>query len=383
VGIRLSGERLWPLAPLAVGLVSFGLGLIHLTKYPWWHDEQVTARVAGGSLSGIWRAARQTEQPHFLFYVLDKAWFGVIGGPQHHHWLARFPSVVWLALAAATLTLLGTHLFGRVVGLVGGLVLATNFLLLHWEQFARDLTISLFLATFATYAFVRMIETERGTRWIWIWAVSLLAAAWIELFGVCVIAGHAAAYLVLAWMRGRRPHQRLELALGAGAFALTVPNVVLVATANNGQLNWIPPVTVHRLYDQSWIWAGRNPFAVLGCLVGLAVLGLLVLPVSESAKDALVRPDTPGVEPWKAVLVVVCLLAPFVVTLVLSAIQPAFAAQYLFAATPALALLLGVAIVYTHRWIGLPLLVGAVVAAGLLTANYVALPPYAGFTFTP
>jgi hypothetical protein len=77
------------------------------------------------------------------------------------------------------------------------------------------------------------------------------------------------------------------------------------------------------------------------------------------------------------------LLAPFAVTLALSPIQPAFAAQYLFAATPALALLFGVSVVYTHRWIGVPLLVGAAVAAGLLIANYIALPPYAGFTFSP
>ena len=56
----MSSERLWPLAPLGVGAVSFLLGLVHLTKYPWWHDEKITARVATQSLAGIWRAARGT-----------------------------------------------------------------------------------------------------------------------------------------------------------------------------------------------------------------------------------------------------------------------------------------------------------------------------------
>jgi mannosyltransferase len=342
----------------------------------------VTARVAGGSVSGIWRAARQTEQPHFLFYLVTKAWFSVIGG-SGHHWLARLPSVVWLALAAATLTALGTHLFGHVVGLLAGLLLATNFLFLHWEQFARDLTISLFFATFATYAFVRMVKRTTGRRWTSIWAVSLIATAWMELFGACVIAGHAAAYLVLVRTRGPRPRQRLELTLGAVSFALTIPNIVLVATANNGQLNWIPPVSLHRLFEQAWIWAGRNPFAVFACAVGLAVLVVVVLPVSRQAREALVREGSPRVDAWKAALLAAWLVAPFIVTLVLSAIQPAFAAQYLFSATPALALLAAVGIVYTQRWIGLPLLIGTAVAAGILVANYVALAPYAGFSLTP
>ena len=301
---------------------------------------------------------------------MTKTWFSVIGGASHH-WLARFPSVIWLALAAATLTALGMRLFGRVADLLAGLALGTNFLFLHWEQFARDLTISLFLATFATYAFVRMIETPTRARWPWIWAASLLVAAWMELFGICVIAGHAAAYVVLVRTAGPRPRQRLEVTLGAAAFVLTIPNVVLVATANNGQLSWIPPVSFHRLYEQPWIWAGRNPFAAVACVVGLVTL------------EFLARGDMPRVDAWKAALLQVWVAAPFFVTIALSAIQPAFAAQYLFAATPALALLLGVAVVYTDRWVGASLLVGAIVAAGLLTADYIALPPYAGFSFSP
>ena len=257
----------------------------------------------------------------------------MIGGSSNH-WLARFPSVLWLALAAATLTAIGTHLFGHLVGLLAGLTLASNFLFLHWEQFARDLTISLFLATLATYAFVRMVEAPTSAHWTWVWAICLLAAAWIELFGVCVLAGQVAAYLVLIRSHGERPRQRIEVILGCVTFALTIPNVILVATANNGQLNWIPPVTLHRLYDQSWIWAGRNPFTVIGGALGLVLLGLSVFPASDAKVSLIPDHASLRVEAWKAALVTGWLVAPFVVTLVLSAIQPAWAAQYLFAATP-------------------------------------------------
>jgi len=336
----VSSERLWPLAPLGVGAVSFLLGLVHLTKYPWWHDEKITARVATQSLAGIWRAARGTEQAHFLYYLGMKAWFRVIDGPGNH-WLARFPSVIWLALAAATLTALGTRLFGRTVGVLAGLILATNFLFLHWEQFARDLTISLFTATFATYAFVRMVQAPTLARWAWVWAASVVVASWVELFGVCILAGHAAGYVVRTRIEGEvRPV--------------------------------VPQVSLRRLVSQPWVWAGRNPVALIGCAVGLAVLAAALRPASRLA-------DGHRVEPWKVALTAGLFVSPFLVTLLLSPIKPAWESHYFFSATPALALLVGVAIVWLPGRLGVALLACMCVGAGLLMADFYALRPYGNF----
>lgn len=367
----MSSERLWPLAPLGVGAVSFLLGLVHLTKYPWWHDEKITARVATQSLAGIWRAARGTEQAHFLYYLGMKAWFRVIDGPGNH-WLARFPSVIWLALAAATLTALGTRLFGRTVGVLAGLILATNFLFLHWEQFARDLTISLFTATFATYAFVRMVQAPTLARWAWVWAASVVVASWVELFGVCILAGHAAGYVVRTRIEGEvRPGRRREVLLGAAAFALVIPNMVLIATAINGQFV-VPQVSLRRLVSQPWVWAGRNPVALIGCAVGLAVLAAALRPASRLA-------DGHRVEPWKVALTAGLFVSPFLVTLLLSPIKPAWESHYFFSATPALALLVGVAIVWLPGRLGVALLACMCVGAGLLMADFYALRPYGNF----
>src|SRR5437588_2205340 len=112
-GIR--SERLWPFAPLAVGIAAIGLGLISLTGQPRSYDERITIETATRSVSGIWHSARATEAPHLVYYLLMKPWLALFGTSD---WAARFPSVVCGALAAALLTAVGRRLFGRVAGLV-------------------------------------------------------------------------------------------------------------------------------------------------------------------------------------------------------------------------------------------------------------------------
>jgi mannosyltransferase len=332
----------------------------------------MTARVAGSSFGSMWDAARATEQPHFVYYVLMKGWFAIVGS---NHWLDRFPSVVFMAGAVITLTVLGTRLFGRTAGLVAGLTLATNFWLLHWAQFARSLTLSLLLATFATYAFVRALEAPSSRLWAWTWAISVITASWINLFAVCVVAGHAAAYLVQTRRNpDARRHRRLDALLGLLVCVTVLPNVVLVASADNGQLDWIPQVSLGRLVSQPWVWAGRNSFALAAGFLGLAAMVAGTMPAAARWRTALVGQRR--VAPWKLVLLVGWVAAPFVVTLLLSAIRPAFDAHYLFSAAPALALLVGAAVAYLPKRLSLAVLTLVAINAGIYLAVFYAARPY-------
>jgi len=333
----------------------------------------VTARTATLSFTGIWHAARATEQPHFVYYLLMSVWFSIIGGP-HNHWLARFPSVVFMAAAVAVLTLLGTRLFGRVAGLVAGLTLATNFHLLHWEQFARSMTLTLLLIISSTYAFVRALEAPDSRRWRWSWAALLVAACWINLFAICVLAGQLAAYLVYIRGRPRTPTQlHSDVAVAAVALAAIIPNIVLVGTANNGQLDWIPAVTLHRLVFQTYAWAGRNLVAILAGLVALALLARAWLPLRARMSAT---SDKSQPQPWKFALLAAWVASPFVLTLGLSAIQNAFDSHYLYPATPALALLVGAAISLAPKRFAVGLATLMLIGASLEVARYYATAPY-------
>jgi mannosyltransferase len=336
----LASKRARGLAPIGVGLVAFVIGLIELTAQPFSWDEKVSVETARQSVSGIWHAARTTEAPHFVYYLLLKPWLAAVGTSE---WLARFPSVCFGALTALVVTALGTRLYGSRAGITAGLVLASSEYVVHWWQWARSYSLALLLVTVATYAFVRAMERE-STAWTALWVAGIVAACWVNLFSVSVLAAHVLALLV------QRPSGRLRLGAAAAlAGAAVVPIVVLVATANNGQLDWIPEPTLRRVLVQTWDWSGRNPFALLAAGMGLVVV---------------LRGIVPGSARWKSVLVLTWLAAPFVLTLILSAIQPAFDAHYLLTAAPGLALLVGAAIAALDRRPAIAL--ASLVAAGAL-----------------
>jgi mannosyltransferase len=350
-GVDARLERVWSFAPLAVGLAAFGLGLVKLSAQPRSYDERITIETVHRSVGGIWHAARATEAPHLVYYLLMKPWLAAFGSGD---WVARFPSVVFGALAALTLTALGIRLFGRAAGLVAGGTLATAAFVMHFSQWARGYSLALFLATLSSYALVRAFESPRG-RWAALWGVALVAACWVNLFAVSLLAAHVGAYLAIR----PRLHPRLAVATLLAVGAALTPIVVLVATADNGQLNWIPAPTLRRVAVQTWDWSSRNPFALLAAAIGIG---------------ALLRGAAHCFPRWKSVLVIGWTLAPFLLTLGLSAVQPAFDSHYLLTAAAGLALLVGVGVAALPRKPSVLLLALLVAGAGLQLAHYYVAP---------
>ena len=182
---------------------------------------------------------------------------------------------------------------------------------MQFSQWARGYSLALFLTVLASYAFVRAHDDPRR-RWVALWGVALVAACWVNLFAISVLAAHSAAYLV---MRPRpRPRPRLAARALLAVCAAVTPIIILVATADKGQLNWIPSPTIRRVVVQTWDWSSRNPFALMAAAIGVA---------------SLVVGGTRRYTRWKAVLVIGWTIAPFLVTLALSVTQPAFDSHYL------------------------------------------------------
>lgn len=343
-------ERYWRVAPLGVGTLAFALGLVSLSGQRRSYDERITIETAARSVSGIWHAARTTEAPHLVYYLLMKPWLAAFGSSD---WVARFPSVVFGALAAMVLTALGIRLFGGLAGLVAGAALATAPYVMHFSQWARSYSLALLLTVLASYAFARAHDEPR-VRWVALWAIALVAACWVNLFAISVLAAHLVAYLVMQ----PRPRPRLAAAALLAVCAAVTPIIVLVATADNGQLNWIPSPTIHRVAVQTWDWSSRNPFALIAAAVG--VVALLV--------------GTRHPPRWKGVLVLGWTTAPFLLALALSAVQPAFDSHYLLTAAAGLALLVGAGIAALPQRASLILLALVAVGAGLQLAHYYIAP---------
>src|SRR5439155_81663 len=120
-GLSVPRERVelfWRAAPVGAGLLALALGLTRLGAQPFSYDERFSVRTSSGSVAEIWHAARRTEAPHLLYYLLLKPWVAVFGTS---HWAVRLPSVLAGALATWVTAHLGTRLFGRLAGLAAGL----------------------------------------------------------------------------------------------------------------------------------------------------------------------------------------------------------------------------------------------------------------------
>jgi mannosyltransferase len=341
----------WRWMPAGVFLVALGLGLIRLGAQPLSFDERFTRDTATLPWSGIWDAARDTEAPHLVYYALLKPWLAVFGTSD---WALRLPSVLFGALAAAATGALGRRLFDDLAGLVAGLALAASSFFVSWSQAARGYTLAVFLATVATYAFVRAYE-ERSTAWWIAWAAALSAAGWVSIFAFSVAAAHLIAFLCLR----PRPPVRFPVVAGLAALAVFLPQLVLVATGDNGQLDWIPTPTPRHVAVGMWDWASRNPVAVLAAAIGIVQL---------------IRGVVPGAALWKTVLVSAWLVAPLVATLLASIVQPAFEARYVLVGLPALALAIGAAVASLSRRQAVVLAVLLVISASIRLGQHYVQP---------
>jgi uncharacterized membrane protein len=220
-------------------------------------------------------------------------------------------------------------------------------------QQARGYSFALLLTVLAAYCFVRALE-KLTMRWTLLASVALVAACWMNLFSISLVAAEAAAYLAVRRQLPRRP-----FAVAAGvALAGIAPIVVLVASADNGQLSWVPPLSASRFISQSRDWTDHNPVALL-----VAAIGVVALVRGLRARER-----------WKGGLVVLWTVTPFVLLLLLTAIQPAFDSHYLLTGAAGLALLVGAGVAALPRRVGLAAGALVLAAAAVQLAHYYVVP---------
>ena len=233
------------------------------------------------------------------------------------------------ALAAGATALLGRRLFGELAGLVAGLALAASSYFVSWSQAARGYTLAVLLAMVATYAFVRACDDARPDGGL-LWAVTLAAAGWVNVFAFSVAAAHLVAFLL---MRPRPP-------LRAPVLAASGPSRCSCRNSCSSCRETTASSTGYRRRRRI-----TSPWA---CGTGRAGIRS---PCSRarSASSSSFREAVPRAARWKAALVAVWLVAPLAATLLASISQPAFEARYVLVGLPALALAIGAAVVSIPR----------------------------------
>src|SRR5262245_14193435 len=156
-------------------------------------DEALDVHWTGFSWSDYLHIAFENEGSQVLYLLMLKPWLALMSTDE---WVARMPSVVFAALAAALMVPLAIRLFGsRFVGIGAGLLLATNAFSVSWSQQARQYALAMLFAVVVTYLFVIALESDG---WAWWFAYGVVAgvSVYSHFFVALVVVSHVLALLV-------------------------------------------------------------------------------------------------------------------------------------------------------------------------------------------
>ena len=313
-------ESVW--AAVLVGGLAFVLGLVSLGSKSLWFDEAYDAVHATASWGDVLSSALGHEASQAAYLIFLKQWLSFV--PDDEWWL-RLPSVLFAAIAAGVLVMLGTAVLGRRTGVVAGLLLAVNGFMVTWSQQARTYALVVLAVVASTYLLVRALEPGAGRgRWV-VYGTVATFSLYAHFFAAFVIAAQVVAALVA------RPRPRTEHLLVAGTIVGVgaLPALWFAAARDVGQISWIVPLSLGGVKGAVEEASGRNVL-----LIGLAAAGCALL---------LWRPPANASRATRALLVCWAAL-PFVLAVAVSVVKPILLGRYLIVATPALALLGAVAI---------------------------------------
>ncbi|MEU9184345.1 glycosyltransferase family 39 protein [Streptomyces sp. NPDC048484] len=299
--------RLLLLLPVLLALV---LGLWGVRRGgSLWRDEAVTYDMAHRSLPDLWGTLGNADAVHGAYYLLMHALYAVFGDADPLL-VMRLPSVLATAAATAGVVRLGHRLAGARSGLSAGFVFALLPPMQEYAQEGRSYALVCALVVWATYALVRAVAARDTRLWVGYGAL-MLAACLLHEFAVLALAAHG-----LAVPRATRR----RWAATSATVTLGLAPVAVLSTGQSQQVGWIG-------FDV----ASYVTFA------GVAALGTAcarVLPLGTGRALDL------------RTLALALLLAPTVLLMLMSVLQPLYLDRYVLYGNAGLALLIGAAL---HR----------------------------------
>jgi len=328
-------------APLVLwGIVVLGtvLRLIALGYKSFWLDEissLVFARVPGIS---FWQTLWHDEGNMALYYVMLRPWLHFGTSEASVRLLSVLPGIASLPL----MYLLGARLFGRKVGTVATLFLASSTGAVVYSQEARGYSWLLLGVIASTYLFVRLIQRPTYSM-----ALAYALAAGITLyfhyFGLLVPLAHAVSLPTLP--TDRRPWKYLFVA-GAIFTALAIPVLWMIYIQPIQHIEWVQGPSLLELYHLGVFLAAEG---VKGVGPVLLVLELVLIGVFLRMMNHLRDTAIAKWQFWNYAIVASSLFTPVIFTLLVSLVRPVFFHRFLIICLPAWLLAVAVGACAIHR----------------------------------
>lgn len=246
-------------------VLRFGL----LGQHSIWFDEAFVARIASQvPWSRVLPLLRGTDAHPPLFYLLMKAWVGIVGTTEVG---LRIPSAVFSTLSIPLTYLLGRRILSPSAGLLAALFVAVSPLEIIAGQEARMYPLLQVLTLASTLTLIRCVEQGGAWRWT-LYGVVSAAMAYTHYLGILVIAAHG------LWLLGRgREHLASWFVTGAGILVVYLP--------------WLPSLWYQTLQGRGWAWY-RSPLSLqtLGDLGGLYAFGGSLFGMGDYFSDTTLAP---------------------------------------------------------------------------------------------
>jgi len=220
-----------------------------------------------------------TNNNHPLYSILARGSILALG---ESPFALRLPALVFGVLSVGMLYAYARRFTADAEALTAALLLATSYHHVWFSQNARGYTLLLLLTLASTWLFEQLLENPSHRR-VWLYALTMGAAAYTHLAALFVAAAHGGAWL---WTLGTR---RRESELGAGRHWL--PGLALLAAAAivtllyapllQGLLAFFlqPKVAAKTINSPGWAVAAVVNSLGLGLTLGLVALagGVLTL----------------------------------------------------------------------------------------------------------
>ena len=321
------------------GSLMFGIGIGGM---PLWFDELAGVSVAQRGVGEIFEVLGNTDANMGFYYLIL------------HFWLMAGDSEVWLrvlSLLAAVATIpvtsiLARRLFGDGVGLATGFVLAGSMFMVAHAQNARAYSLALLMVTLATLFFVDAMRRPRPVTFFAYGATSTLALYLSPLSGLVLVAH----FLSLALLPQARERFRPLAITWVGVLLAVSPLAVLMATAGAAQVDYFERPGLERAFDVAGEMLGMWNGPLVFVWAVLIVAGVLALWGVGSGKAGPTGQEASRDDwRWGRALVVAWAGLPPLLLFAYSQFDPLFAGRYLLASTPALAMIVAVALVSISR----------------------------------
>jgi mannosyltransferase len=382
-----------PADALIVGVCAFLISVAGAERPSFWADEAATISASTRTLAQLRELLASVDAVHGLYYVLMHGWFAVF--PATEFW-SRVPSAVMVGVAGAGVVVLGRQLSTRSVAVTAGVVFAVLPRTTWAGIEARSGAMAIAAAVWVTVLCVAATRRDEP-RWWAGYALALVGATLVSPFLVLLVVTH---WLLASRLAGCRRTVTAWWVATVSAGAAVAPFLGFVRTQRL-QVDWILPVgpdtVVQVIGDQNFapVFASRHrvsdparhdqitPDMLHAMLYAWALVLPLVVVLALVVSSAIRRRHTAAsvVGPDARLTVMAAatwILVPTAVLVAYSATgEPLYQPRYLAFTTPAVALLVGLAVVAVART---PQAIAFVTAAVMLAAmpNYLAQRlPYA------